>query len=311
MSWWLTQPVYPSKNTPIWSSINNIPIFIGDINYKIYCFDVTYLDELLHFINNNYITGYKITRDYLYRKISYIGSYSLVLMENNIIIGFIYSSPLKINNIECGYVDLMTIARHKRKNGLAKILISAIVNYSNKKHYIHKKDKSPLPFPYFYSSKHYTGNISYLYKNHNIQLIETCDTNIHDVYQMYNKWVEKEAFQTYVHITTFISSESIKTYFIDNFIVSISIFEFSYGLLRNAKIAEVFFINYNTFQYELYQALLYKLKLLKIDFIVVQNNLFFKDIIYKDNYFESMDLFLHSYNLYIPHIYNNIQLPVF
>jgi len=80
--------------------------------------------------------------------------------------------------------------------------------------------------------------------------------------------------------------------------------------LRNTKIAEVFFINYNTFNYELYQALLYKLKLFKIDFIVVQNNPFFKDIIVKERFYESMDLYLHSYNLFIPQIYN-VQLPVF
>jgi hypothetical protein len=205
----------------------------------------------------------------------------------------------------------MTISYAKRKNGLAKILISAIVNYSNKKHYIHKKDKTPLPFPYFYCTKHYTGNIYLLYKNHNIQLIETNEKNINDVYKIYTKWLEKQTFQTHVNINTFISSESIKTYFIDDFIVSISIFEFSYGLLRNTKIAEIFFINYNIFNDELYQAVLYKLKLLKIHFIVVQNNLFFKDIIVKDCFFESMDLYLHSYNLYIPNIYNNIQLPVF
>ena len=311
MTWWITQPVYPSKNTKLWSAISNIPEFIADLNYKIYCFDLKYIHELLDFINDNYITGYRITLDYLYRKLSFKGSLSLVLMENNVIIGFIYSSPIKINDIECSYVDLMTIAYDKRKSGLARLLISAIVNFSNKKHYIHKKDKTPLPFPYFYSTKHYSANIYLVYKNHNIQLIETNDKNINDVYRIYYKWCQKQEFKSFVDINTFHSSDSIKTYFINDFIVSISIFHFTYGFLRNTKIAEVFFINYDIFNYDLYQGLLYRLKLLKIDFIVVQNNLFFKDIIKTDNFFESMDLYLHSYNLFIPKIYSNIQLPVF
>jgi hypothetical protein len=311
MSWWITQPVYPSIYTKHWDTIKEIPKFIPDLKYRIYTFDLQYLDELLDFINNNYITGYRITRDYLYRKISFIGATSLVLMENNIIIGFIYSSPIKINNINCSYVDLMTVASNKRKSGLAKILISAITNYSNSQHYIHKKDKTPLPFPFFYNTKHYSANVHLNYKQHKFDLIETNYNNINYVYSIFNKWKQAQQFQPIVHSNTFMSSESIKTYYIHDFIVSISIFEFTYGFIRNTKIAEVFFINYNVFSYDHYQSLLHKLKMLDIHFLVVQDNLFFRDIIKNDNFLESMDLYLHSFNLFIPNSYNNIQLPVF
>jgi hypothetical protein len=311
MSWWQTQPVYPSFDTSEWSPIGNIPKYIPDLNYTIYTFNIKYIDELLTFINNNYITGYKITKNYLYRKITLNNSISLVLMEKTVIVGFIYSCPIYINNYECGYVDLMTVAKYKRKNGLAKILISAITNYSNKKHYIHKKDNNPLPFPFFYNTKHYTANINLNYKTHKYTLIESNNSNITKVYNIYKRWVKTQSIQPMVDLNTFMSSESIKTYFINDFIVSVAIFEFTYGLIRNTKIAELFFINYNTFNYELYQSLLFKLKLLDVHFLVVQDNLFFRDIIKIDNFFESMDLYLHSYNLFIPNRFNNIQIPVF
>ena len=311
MSWWQSQPVYPMFDTREWSPIGNIPKYIPDLNYTIYTFNIKYIDELLTFINNNYITGYKITKNYLYRKIALNNSISLVLMEKNVIVGFIYSCPIVINNYECGYVDLMTVANNKRKNGLAKILISAITNYSNKKHYIHKKDNNPLPFPFFYQTKHYTANINLNYKTHKYNLIETNNSNITKVYNIYKIWLKSQVIKTIVDLDTFMSSESVKTYFIYDFIVSVAIFEFTYGFIRNTKIAELFFINYNIFNYELYQSLLYKLKILDVHFLVVQDNSFFRDIIKIDNFFESMDLFLHSYNLFIPNRFNNIQIPVF
>ena len=311
MSWWLTQPVYPYPGTGHWETIGNIPPFIPDKHHTIYRFNIKYLDDLLLFINDNYLTGYRLTRDYLYRKLIVPGSTSLILMRLNKIIGFIYSSPVVINDIECGYVDLMTVSHNQRNNGLAKILISAITNFSNKKHYIHKKDQTPLPFPYFFSTRHYSGNVNLNYKGHSIQLNETSPATINTVYNVYIAWLDSQPFRSLIDKDTFVSSESVKTFYIDDFIVSIAIFGFTYGFIRNIKIAEVFFINYSNFDYNLYQSLLFTLKKLDIEFLVVQNNSFFRDIIKKDKYLESMDLYLHSYNLYIPNTYSNIQLPVF
>ena len=100
MTWWHTQPVYPSNTINHWEAIGIIPPFIENETFKIYQFNPIYIPQLLQFINDNYLTGYRLTEDYLYRKIKLQGSVSLVLMEHNIIIGFIYSSPIKINNIE-------------------------------------------------------------------------------------------------------------------------------------------------------------------------------------------------------------------
>jgi len=311
MTWWHTQPVYPKNNSLHWKAIGIIPPFVEDSKYKIYRFNHNYIDSLLEFINDNYLTGYRLTKDYLMRKITTPGSTALVLMDNNSIIGFIYSSPLNINGIECAYVDLMTVSTTKRHNGLATILISAITNFSNRKHYIHKKDKTSLPFPYFYRTRHYTGNVKLNYHTHSLALTESSKENINIIQGIYNQWYSFQHFKTVVPIETFLSSESVKTYYYNDFMVSFAIFYFTYGVIRNVKIAEVFFINYTAFNYEYYQSLLYILKSLDVDFIVVQNNQFFKEAIEKDQYLESMELFIHSYNLFIPDGYNNIQLPVF
>ena len=311
MTWWHKQPVYPSKNSKLWETIGDIPPFIPNTIYKIYQFNINYIKCLLEFINDNYLTGYILTENYLYRKIILPGSISLVLMENNTIIGFIYSSPIQINNIDCAYVDLMTVCKTHRNNGLATILISAITNFSNKNHYIHKKDKLPLPFPYFFTTRHYTGNVKLNYKNHSLKLIQTNDMNIDIVYGNYIKWTDTQEFKPIVSKNTLISSESVKTYYHNDFIVSFAVFYFTYGLMRNIKIAEIFFINYTTYNDELYQSLLYILKEQYIEFVIVQNNSFFKDIIQRDNYLESMELFIHSYNLNIPKNISNVQLPIF
>jgi hypothetical protein len=311
MTWWHTQPVYPSNTTQLWATIGIIPPFIENGTFKIYQFNIIYIQQLLQFINDNYLTGYRLTYDYLYRKIKLPGSVSLVLMENNIIIGFIYSSPMKINNIECAYVDLMTVSKEHRNAGLAKILISAITNFSNKKHYIHKKDKTPLPFPYFFTARHYTGNVKLNYKKHSLNLVGVNDTNIDMIYSSYLKWSNNQEFKSVVPKDTFISSESVKTYYYNDFIVSFAIFNFTYGFMRNVKIAEIFFINYAMYHPELYQSLLYRLKEYDIEFIIVQNNSFFREIILRDNYLESMELFLHSFNLNIPNTICELQLPVF
>ena len=311
MTWWHTQPVYPSNTIKHWETIGIIPPFIENDTFKIYQFNIIYIPQLLQFINDNYLTGYRLTEDYLYRKIKLQNSVSLVLMEHNSIIGFIYSSPMKINNIECAYVDLMTVSKTHRNTGLAKILISAITNFSNKKHYIHKKDKTPLPFPYFFTTRHYTGNVKLNYKKHSLNLVQVNKTNIDIIYSSYLKWSNNQEFKSVVSRDTFISSESVKTYYYNDFIVSFAIFNFTHGFMRNVKIAEIFFINYSSYHNEFYQSLLYELKINDIEFIVVQNNSFFREIILRDNYLESMELFLHSFNLNIPNTIGDIQLPIF
>ena len=317
MSWWNSQPVFPKKETPLWGTINCIPKFVPHSKYVIYLLNNEYIDAVLAFINSNYLYGYSLFKDYLERKINFPGSLSLVLMDNAKLIGFIHSSPIKLNNIECAYVDLMTVHKSYRNQGLAKVLISAITNLSNLKHYIHKKDKSQLPFPYFYKTRHYSGHVPSILKKYEasmaFELHESSRNNLPDVIALYHEWLNKQTdFKPVVNLDTFSSSSSVKTYInVENKVMfSFSIFEFQVGFLKKSKIAEIFFINTPQFNFNFYISMFRCFQDLNIEYAVIQNNSFFSKIIEKDKYFESMDLFLHAYNLNIPMCLENIQLPV-
>jgi len=318
MSWWNSQPVFPEKkNTPLWSQIGEIPRFIPHKKYGIYRLNIDYIDAVLDFINHNYLYGYKLYKDYLERKVSFPGSLCLVLMDDAKIIGFIYSCPLKLNgDIECAYVDLMTVHKSYRNQGLAKVLISAITNLSNLKYYLHKKDKSQLPFPYFYKTRHYSGHVpSILFKykeSMGFELHESGSDNMREVITLYQDWLNNQSdFKPIVLQNTFESSSSIKTFinFENKAMFSFSIFEFQMGFLNRCIIAEIFFINAQRFDFNFYISMVRCFQNLGIEYAVVQKNSFFSTCIESDEFIESMELYLHAYNLNIP-MCNNIQLPV-
>jgi hypothetical protein len=317
MSWWNSNPVFPKKDTPLWGVIDQIPRFIPHSKYVIYRLNVEYMDAVLDFINSNYLYGYRLYKDYLERKVNFPGSLCLVLMDDAKIIGFINSSQIKLNGIECGYVDLMTVHKSYRNLGLAKVLISAITNLSNLKHYIHKKDKCQLPFPYFYKTRHYSGHVpSILFKytaSTGFELRESENNNWHHVMELYEEWLRKQTeFKPSVNLDTFMSSSCVKTYINGEkkAMFSFSIFEFQMGFLKRCKIAEIFFINGHTFNLDFYISIMRCFQNLGIEYAVVQKNSFFSKCIENDEYIESMDLYLHAYNLNIPPMCNDIQLPV-
>jgi GNAT superfamily N-acetyltransferase len=320
MSWWKSQPVFAKSDTPLWGTIASVPRFESHPQYTIYRLNPEYIDAVLEFINRNYLYGYALYKDYLQRKIDFPGALALVLMDANKIIGFIYSCPITLNtNHECAYVDLMTVHKSYRNQGLAKVLISAITNFSNLRHYIHKKDKDQLPFPYFYKTRHYSGHVPTLfqkyYNSRGCAMHETSSSNLQAAMSLYDEWLNSQAeFKPIVSCDTFKSSDSVKTFFnndeIGGFMFSFSIFEFQMGFLKKSKIAEIFFINTMKFNLHYYVSMIRCLHALSIEYAVIQNNAFFAEIIKIDNYFESMDLFLHSYNLNIPKPCQYIQLPV-
>ncbi len=316
MSWWNSNPVFPKHDTPLWGKIDQIPQFIPHPKYVIYRLNVEYIDAVLHFINSNYLYGYKLYKDYLERKVNFPGSLCLVLMDDAKIVGFIYSSPLTLNGVACAYVDLMTVHKSYRNQGLAKVLISAITNLSNMNHYIHKKDKAQLPFPYFYKTRHYSGLVSSILLKYaaskGFELQESGSNNMQHVARLYEQWLSKQTeFKPSVYLDTFTSSSSVKTFInVENkAMFSFSIFEFQMGFLERCKIAEIFFINHETFHFDFYISMFRCFQQLGIKYAVVQRNSFFSKCIENDEYIESMDLFLHAFNLNIP-MCNNIQLPV-
>ena len=304
-NFWKYQPILPVKNQKPYTTIGNIPPFIGtntyDTELHIYRFHMKYFDDILNFINDNYIRGYRLLPDYLRRKLTIVNSYSYVLCDNQCIVGFIYSQPLLSTNQHLApahYVDLMTILRSHRKKGYAAILISAITNFSgNSRVFIHKKDEKPLMFPYFYRSRHYSASISLLIDKYQSTFMTNSNKsviNTQRAYQIYE--LECGTLKYKNPIDIFHTSSSVKTHiFRDCAVVSFAIFEFG----RNTTIAEIFYVSLE-FNNDDYIQLIHILHQLDIQLIVSLPYRFFKLCIEKDSYMESMELFIHSYNMYIP-----------
>ena len=313
-SFWKNQPVIPKKDTKPYDYIGNIPKYINSKDYTVYSLTPEYIIDVLDFINNNYIDGYYFDLDYFQRKLKITNSYHFVLMHNITICGFIYSQPLGINNHEGHYVDLMTVSHIHRGNGLANILISAITNFSGKsRFFIHKKDKEPLPFNYFYKTRHYSIDINTLYTKYKIENLiyeEVLDEyQVSKAYDIYLDTMLKIDCTVLIEKNIFYSSKSVRSYILyDNVLVSFTIFKFRYRF-HIIHLAELFFIS-DTFDLNSYKQLITILKLLNIDYIVVVPYLFFIHQIIQDKYKESLELFLHSYNLFIPTTISFI-LPIF
>lgn len=317
-TFWKNQPVIIKKDTKEYDYIGVVPSYLNPKDYCIYSLTPEYVNDILDFINNNYIDGYSFDLDYFQRKLQIDNSYHYVLLHDKEICGFIYSQPLSINNNNGHYVDLMTVSRNHRNKGLANILISAITNFSGESHFfIHKKDKEPLPFDYFYKTRHYSIDINSLHTKYKISCIndklsyqEVNNEKLLSIaYSIYQNTITKMKCNVSIEPTIFNSSKSVRSYIIgNNVLISFTIFQFKYRF-HTLKLAELFFIS-DTFHIDSYIQLIYILKLLNIDYIVVVPNLFFLNQIIEDNYKESLELFIHSYNLYIPK-QNSFILPIF
>jgi len=311
-SWWKTQPVFPKNNQKPYTKIDNIPKPIFNSEFIIYKYNINYINAILEFINSNYIDGYEYSLDYLHRKTTLHNSTSLVLMNTlNEIVGFITCQPIQFQNIEMGYVDLMTVSKKYRSKGLAKILISHIVNYSGFDSYLHKKDSCPLPFPYFFKDKYWSiplAVLKYRYKldKNNISLTQNDRLETISNYNKNGFLIEGGFFR---------NSESIKNIVLnDGSYVSFAIHKFTYGILRNVKLAEIFATTLGDFNKEVYLELIKKLLNFSIDFLVVlESQTFFRSPIKLDNFLGGRELYLHSYNRYIPSLEegSDFQIPVF
>lgn len=310
---WKNQPVIPTKDTIEYDYIGEIPAYLKSKDYFIYSLTPQYINDVLDFINNNYIEGYCLDLDYFQRKLKISNSYHFVLMRDTEICGFIYSQPIGINNQNGHYVDLMTVSHSHRGNGLANILISAITNFSaNSRFFIHKKDREPLPFYYFYKTRHYSVDInsldSYITKKLNYEEVLD-EKRVSRAYEIYQNTMLKMSCNVLIDKETFYSTKSVRSYiFDDNVLVSFTVYKFRYRF-HTLHLGELFFIS-DTFNLDSYKQLISILKLLNIDYIVVLPTFFFINQILLDKYKESLELFLHSYNLYIPTL-NSFLLPIF
>jgi len=236
------------------------------------------IDEIMQFLNNNYIDGYVMSKDYIYRKMSIPGAIGLICKANDKILGFIQCSPYPFIDKIFSYVDLLCVSKDVRNKGLAKKLIDNIIYYSPNKIFIHKKDKYPLPFTHFYKTSHYSCGIAYLKNKYGLKKT------------LYMPVFEKDSNND----TIFTSSDSIKTYKYQNNYISFSLHKFK--AIGYLQIAEIFYISPNFKDYDDIISIMYENR---VDFMIVLPNGVFKNKIDEDYYSKSMDLYVYAFNFVI------------
>jgi hypothetical protein len=281
-TFWNTMPVmhFDSAFAKNMTIINNSYGFIMPDQSDLFLFDIqTDIPAITVFLNENYIDGYYLSEDYIFRKMSIKGSIGIICKINNTIIGFIQCSPYAFLDKTFGYVDLLCVSKQHRKKGLAKKLIENIIYYSPNKIFIHKKDKNALPFQHFYKTSHYTCGIAYLKNKYGIKNT------------LYKPLTEKIGTNDDI----FITSDSIKTYYYNDKYISFAIHKFK--TIGFIKIAEIFYISKNFNDYEDIIAIMHANN---IDFMVTLPNGIFKNKIDQDYYSKSMDLYIYTFN-YVLH----------
>ena len=252
------------------------------------------IDEILLFLNNNYIDGYTMSKDYIYRKMTLPGSIGIIYKSNNNILGFVQSSTFEFIGKVFSYVDLLCVSKEHRSKGLAKKLIDNIIYHSPNKIFIHKKDKYPLPFNHFYTTSHYSCGIAYLKNKYGLKktLYNQLFKNDRDINNVKDNGI-------------FLSSDSIKTYKYENNYISFSLHKFK--AIGYLKIAEIFYISPN---FKDYTDIIAIMNDNQVDFMVTLPNGLFKDKIDEDLYSKSMELYVYTFNFVLQPITEELWLNI-
>jgi len=254
------------------------------------------MPQVLDFLNNNYISGYIYSADYLSRKMEINGAIGLLYISNNKIYGFIYCCPYKWRGKTFGYVDLLCVEKSIRGKAVASKLIICITYRSPNKIFLHKKDNDQLPFQHFYFTSHYSCRIDDLLRKYRIM-----GESIYKQLEDPRKLAEKTGQDTCI----FRSSESIKTYSNGKSYFSIAIFKFDQGT-NTPLIAQLFYVDDDFTDYDELIKVLYQNR---IEILTVLPKGIFKNKIVSDNYSKEMDLYLYAGNIVVHPIEMNICMP--
>ena len=274
------------KNMPVMQFDREYPVNKSIINNKygfnipdqtnILLFDIEKdIADITVFLNENYIQGYNLSKDYIFRKMSIEWSIGIICKIDNKIVGFIQSSPYHFLDKTFSYVDLLCVSKEYRKQGLAKKMIDNIIYFSPIKIFIHKKDKYPLPFTHFYKTTHYSCGIAYLKNKYGIKKT------------LYTPLLKNENTDD----NLFVTSDSIKTYFLKDNYISFALHNFN--TLGVLKIAEIFYLSPN---FKDYEDIITIMHVNNVDFMVTLTNGIFKNKIDEDYYSKSMDLYIYTFN---------------
>ena len=165
-TFWKNQPVMRVKNnkTGLIGIVPTFNIHLGDKKYSISSTES--IGNIKKFVIDNFTSSYLINNKTLDYTLNRPSQKNICLTKNSEIIGLITSYPLKLyidNNVnDFYYVDYLCVSNKHREQGIATILMSALLNQYRDPYLkmIFKKDGSQLPFKHIIKSSYYAKDLS-------------------------------------------------------------------------------------------------------------------------------------------------------
>ena len=191
---WDKQPVMRDNECDQIKVIGLIPKFNINLNgNKIkFTINISNLDEVYKFLNDNFNNDYNINYNYLKYCFNKDGATNITAYDGKDIVGFIHAQPMRVvfkkKLLNLFYVDYLCVEKHNRSKNLASLLISRLLNsYSNKKTiFLFKKDTIGLPYKSLLKTH-------YFYKD----LREVVPLKVENIYNLHDKPENKDIVYNY------------------------------------------------------------------------------------------------------------------
>ena len=307
---WDKQPVY-RDGVNKYGILSKNPIFNIKTNNR-YEFKNSKLSKnTIQFINQHFSKYNKFSIKYLLSTLAYQEKKKVINIElyrDKTLVGFIHGKPIKINlenrEINTYYVDFLCVHQKYRNKNLASFLIAELINKcSIIQTFIFKKDKTPLPFNYIAKTSYYYKFIENIelksLKNKFIKPIN----NLNEIYKFITKNNLNYKLNKIISFNEFIDnwienqSCRILVEYKNNKIISVVIYTYNIFSLASKKyktldIENIFIENHNDTELISYFKNKYDNKYI----ITLLKSKDTENIINKNKFIKSMDLFYHMYN---------------
>ena len=229
-NFWDKQPVMRDNKCDEIKVLGLIPNFIIKLNGSKIKFskNISNLDEVYTFLNDNFNNDYNINYSYLKYCFNKTGAINISCYHDKTLIGFIHAQPMRIvfrkKLLNLYYVDYLCVEKSNRTKNLASLLISTLLNsYKNKKTiFLFKKDSYRLPYKYLLKTHYFYKDMRNVVpiKIENVYNLSDKAENANMIYNYYRKLISRFKMYNYIDRVEFskifIEHNKLDLYVINN-----------------------------------------------------------------------------------------------